>query len=275
MKCIYFAPILVVFCAMLICKTTGKKQLLRDSTAVNWNKCLKSVACDVNSQENNDAAPVPELLPNHVWMFSFGANVGSKVFQSTDVKVKHTVPAILSNHCLKFNSRVGDKENVFANIIPSSAKSNAMMTLMSKNHNNVPRKRKKCVHGVVHMIEKSDLESIFDKREQCHVRKQVTVETYSGKSIPNVEVYYGNNGKQHKENFTLRPEVRYLKLIYCGGVERQLNTKYLDKFKEVLLKTNKNDKHDDNVLDCKSLDVLKTPTIDKTEATKTVKCLWG
>ena len=107
-------PILVVFCAMLICKTTGKKQLLRDSTAVNWNKCLKSVACDVNSQENNDAAPVPELLPNHVWMFSFGANVGSKVFQSTDVKVKHTVPAILSNHCLKFNSRVGDKENVFA-----------------------------------------------------------------------------------------------------------------------------------------------------------------
>eukprot|EP00943_MAST-04B_sp_MAST-4B-sp1_P003972 g3972.t1 len=269
MKCIYFAPILVVFCAMLICKTTGKQQLLQDLAAVNWNRCIKSVACDVNNQENTDAVPVPELLPNHVWMFSFGANVGSKVFQSTGVKVKHTVPAVLTNHCLKFNSRVGDKKNVFANIIPS-AKSNAMVKLLKRKHNDLRRKNRKCVHGVVHMIEKSDLESIFDKREQCHVRKQVAVKTYSGKSIPNVEVYYGNNGKQHKENFTLKPEVRYLKLIYCGAAERKLNTKYLDKLKEVLLKTSKTDRHDDNVLDCKSLSVLKTPNVDKTEATKTV-----
>ena len=164
--------------------------------------------------------------------------------------------------------------NLAFDIIPS-AKSNAMVKLLKRKHNDLRRKNRKCVHGVVHMIEKSDLESIFDKREQCHVRKQVAVKTYSGKSIPNVEVYYGNNGKQHKENFTLKPEVRYLKLIYCGAAERKLNTKYLDKLKEVLLKTSKTDRHDDNVLDCKSLSVLKTPNVDKTEATKTVKCLWG
>lgn len=272
MKCIYIESILLAFCTLLVCKSAGKEHLLQEVSAVNWNKCIKSVGCSVSEQENTDALPLPELLPNHVWMFSFGANIGSKVFQSTGVKVKHTVPAILSHHCLKFNSRVGNKENVFANIVPR-AKSNSMMKFMSKRGSALRSRGEKCVHGVVHMIEKSDLETIFDKREQCHVRKRVTVETYSGKSIPGVEVYYGNNGKQHTGKFTLQPEVRYLKLIYCGAAEHKLNTKYLDKLKEILLKTSNKEKHGDNVLDCKSLTVLKTPGVDETKPA--AKCLWG
>ena len=262
------------------------KTKLMDSTT-NWNKCIKSVACNVNSKKRSKAAmPLPKMLPNHIWMFSFGANVGSKVFQTTNVAVKHSVPAILSNHCLKFNSRVGDKVNVFANVIPSKPNRKGFKAkLLKKIQYGRVGQKKRCVHGVIHMISKSDLENIFDKREQCHIRKQVTVKSYNGENVKNVEVYYANNGKQYNKPFTLKPETRYLKLIYCGVKERHLNKKYVNEMKKLLLKSwSKNDDNnkkkiekeddEDEILDCTKLNVLKTPpTTDKNN--KNVKCLWG
>ena len=263
------------------------KTKLMDSTTTNWNKCIKSVACNVNSKKRSKAAmPLPKMLPNHIWMFSFGANVGSKVFQTTNVAVKHSVPAILSNHCLKFNSRVGDKVNVFANVIPSKPNRKGFKAkLLKKIQYGRVGQKKRCVHGVIHMISKSDLENIFDKREQCHIRKQVTVKSYNGENVKNVEVYYANNGKQYNKLFTLKPETRYLKLIYCGVKERHLNKKYVNEMKKLLLKSwSKNDDNnkkkiekeddEDEILDCTKLNVLKTPpTTDKNN--KNVKCLWG
>ena len=41
------------------------KTKLMDSTTTNWNKCIKSVACNVNSKKRSKAAmPLPKMLPN-------------------------------------------------------------------------------------------------------------------------------------------------------------------------------------------------------------------
>ena len=190
---------------------------------------------------------LPQLLPNYVWMFSFGANVGSAVFKGTGVQSKFTFGAILHKHCLKFNSRVGEHKNVFANVIPA------------KNRRSGRFSKKTCVHGVIHMISKVDLENIFDKREQCHVRRKVTVETYGGEKVNNVEVYYGNNGKDYNKKFSAKPEARYLKLIYCGGVERNLNGRYLNRIKSLIFGL-QGGQEATGTVDCSSLKILKTPT---------------
>ena len=64
------------------------------------------------------------------------------------------------------------------------------------------------------------------------IRRKVTVETYGGEKVNNVEVYYGNNGKDYNKQFLAVPSARYLKLIYCGGVERKLDGQFLKKNKK-------------------------------------------
>lgn len=244
-----------------------RKSTNKISRPFDWNKCLQSVACKVPKKRRAAAKKfhrLPQLLPNHVWMFSFGANVGSAVFKGTGVQSKFTSGAILHKHCLKFNSRVGEKENVFANVVPV------------KNRRSSQFSKKTCVHGVIHMIRKVDLENIFDKREQCHVRRKVTVETYGGEKINNVEVYYGNNGKDYTKKFSMKPETRYLKLIYCGGVERKLNRLYLNRIKSLVVGLQGGKKGAGEV-DCSSLKTLKTPS-SKTKdekLNKRVRCAWG
>ena len=233
----------------------------------DWNKCVKSVACKAHRKRVEVAKKfnrLPQLLPNYVWMFSFGANVGSAVFKGTGVQSKFTFGAILHKHCLKFNSRVGEHKNVFANVIPA------------KNRRSGRFSKKTCVHGVIHMIRKVDLENIFDEREQCHVRRKVTVETYGGEKVNNVEVYYGNNGKNYNKKFSTKPEARYLKLIYCGGVERNLNGRYLNRIKSLIFGL-QGGQEATGTVDCSSLKILKTPTNkNKDDKQKnTVRCAWG
>ena len=227
----------------------------------DWNKCVKSVACKAHRKRVEVAKKfnrLPQLLPNYVWMFSFGANVGSAVFKGTGVQSKFTFGAILHKHCLKFNSRVGEHKNVFANVIPA------------KNRRSGRFSKKTCVHGVIHMIRKVDLENIFDEREQCHVRRKVTVETYGGEKVNNVEVYYGNNGKDYNKQFLATPSARYLKLIYCGGVERKLDGQFLKKIKSLLLGL-QGGQEGTGTVDCTSLKILNTPSKQK----NTARCAWG
>ena len=233
----------------------------------DWNKCVKSVACKAHRKRVEVAKKfnrLPQLLPNYVWMFSFGANVGSAVFKGTGVQSKFTFGAILHKHCLKFNSRVGEHKNVFANVIPA------------KNRRSGRFSKKTCVHGVIHMISKVDLENIFDKREQCHVRRKVTVETYGGEKVNNVEVYYGNNGKDYNKKFSAKPEARYLKLIYCGGVERKLNRRYLNRIKSLIFSL-QGGQEGTGTVDCSALKILETPTNkNKDDKQKnSVRCAWG
>ena len=222
---------------------------------------MESVGCEAHSERGEVPKKfhrLPELLPNYVWMFSFGANIGSAVFKGTGVEPKFSSAAILRKHCLKFNARVGEYQNVFANIIPA------------KNSGTGEFSKERCVHGVIYMIRKVDLENIFDEREQCYIRRKVTVETYGGEKVNNVEVYYGNNGKDYNKQFLATPSARYLKLIYCGGVERKLDGQFLKKIKSLLLGL-QGGQEGTGTIDCTSLKILNTPSKQK----NTARCAWG
>ena len=228
---------------------------------------MESVGCEAHSERGEVPKKfhrLPELLPNYVWMFSFGANIGSAVFKGTGVEPKFSSAAILRKHCLKFNARVGEYQNVFANIIPA------------KNSGTGEFSKERCVHGVIYMIRKVDLENIFDEREQCYIRRKVTVETYGGEKVNNVEVYYGNNGKDYNKKFSAKPEARYLKLIYCGGVERKLNGQYLKRIKSLTVGL-QGGQEGAGTVDCSSLKILKTTSNKDIDGKQnnTVRCAWG
>ena len=222
-----------------------------------WGQCEahSGLCAPVNSLGDGSGGETlaPEPEEGFSYMFSFGANIGSKVFEATGVKAVVSVPAILNHYCLVFNARVGyEKDTVFAN---------------------VKRSRSNCVHGVVHKIATKDLEAVFDVREQCHVRKPKSVVTYGGVRVK-AEVYFGNNGSRRKvrpeDLAPFKPTERYLKLLYCGAKERKLDEKYVRMLRKRVAKLTKMGAEEG--IDCDDLKTLPTP---EKKSPKEAKCPWG
>ena len=128
-------------------------------------------------------------LTKHVWMFSFGANVAVQFS-----KAQVFSPALLrcnpAQTLFKVQQSCWRCENVFANVVPA------------KNSRSGRFSKKRCVHGVIHMIRKVDLENIFDKRERLYVERSPWKHMVAKRST--TSMYYGNNGKD-LQKFSAKP----------------------------------------------------------------------
>ena len=73
--------------------------------------------------------------------------------------------------------------NVFANVIPSKPNRKGFKAkLLKKIQYGRVGQKKRCVHGVIHMISKSDLENIFDNLFEIRSRTLLSNKKYFPKS---------------------------------------------------------------------------------------------
>ena len=183
------------------CDTKASGQAREFYKLVDQASC-SDFCCDTGCSDS-----VLEAPEGFEFMFSYGANMGSHVFEDAGLeRPLISEPARLASHCLSFGHAFAAKPDVgYASIVPCP---------------------QGCSLGVVHMLPAGQVESVFDPREPCYTRTKVEVRTCKGRmqAWTYVSTSINRNAK---------PTSRYMNLLYCGALEAGIPRPYPEFLKKL------------------------------------------